>query len=274
MNSIKLNLYDEYCTKENRCRHFALLFMMHNYLFTDDKNENFYNEKYNEFCGLSEFPGHFISFNSSNPRHPSAVIDFEKYNTFDDYFNRLPSNVIRDYDISKNKRYMFEEFRYENYTPDIHEIHKSTLNRKNKLNKYYLRSVEEMGGYPKDELKIEEPNYPLHHTRWFGVFRYLKSYKQGNIKTNKKLIAYSGIARDGDLSCVTFIFGHNNYLKDGVMFYLLINIIKRLLESENGPRCLQYWSLSNLEKSGLVSWKKRMLFEPVNLFSEKIGGLV
>ena len=59
------------------------------------------------------------------------------------------------------------------------------------------------------------------------------------------------------------------------MFYLLINIIKSLSRLKNKPRCLQYWSLSSaLEKGGLVPWKKRMLFEPANLFANKIGGLV
>jgi|TARA_R110002126_G_scaffold225953_1_gene370707 hypothetical protein len=275
MKNITLNLYDDHCTKNTRCRHFALLFMFHNYLFTDDTNENFYGDKYTEFCKLPEFPGHFVSFNKNNPRHPSAIIDFEKYNTFNDYFEKLPSNVVRDFDISKNKKYIFEEFTYKNYIPDICEINKSTLKRKSKLNKYYLRTVEEMGGYPKIEAPIENPACSLHNTRWYGVFRYLKKYKQGSIETNKKLIAYCGVARDGELSCVTFLFGHTDYLRDGVMFYLLINIIKSLSRLKNKPRCLQYWSLSSaLEKGGLVPWKKRMLFEPANLFANKIGGLV
>ena len=53
------------------------------------------------------------------------------------------------------------------------------------MNPFYLRSIEEMGGAPKVELNVEPPQCELHHTSWYGVFRYLKNYKQGDIKTNK-----------------------------------------------------------------------------------------
>ena len=270
MNNINIDLHNEHCTKESTCRHFAVLFMVKNYVFTDDKNPNFYNETYNEYCNMPNFPGHFISFDSGAPRHPSAAIDFQKYGNFEAYFSSLSNSVIRDYRISEKKRYIFEEFRYENYIPDICEINHSNLKRKSRMNPYYLRTVDQMGGPPQEELPIETPSCDLHNTRYFGVFRYLKNYKQGEIKTNKKLIAYAGVARDGDLSAITFIFGHNDYLKDGTMFYLLINIIEKLCIIEKGPRCLHYWSLSGLETSDIVSWKKRMLFEPTYLFAKPI----
>jgi hypothetical protein len=270
MKKINIDLHNEHCTKENTCRHFAVLFMVKNYVFTDDKNPNFYNEVYNEYCNRPNFPGHFISFSENLPRHPSAVIDFEKYGDFDTYFSNLSTSVVRDYRISEKKRYIFEEFRYENYVPDICEINHSNLNRKSRMNPYYLRSVEEMGGGPEVELPLVAPSCDIHNTRWFGVFRYLKNYRQHKIKTNKKLIAYAGVARDGDLSAITFIFGHNDYLKDGVMFYLLVNIIEKLCIMEKKPKCLQYWSLSGLETSGIVSWKKRMLFEAASLHAKPI----
>ena len=228
MKKINIDLQNEHCLKSNRCRHFGMMFMRKNYVFTDDSNPNFYNDVYNEYFHKPNFPGHFISFNSDPPRHPSAVIDLEMYNNFEDYFSRLSDNVVRDYNISKNNRYIFEEFCFDNYIPDIHEIHQTTLKRKKRMNPYYLRSIEEMGGYPKEKQKIKEPSCKTHYTKWYGVFRYLKNYKQGDVVTNKKLIAYCGIARDGELSVITFLFGHADYLKNGVMFYLLLNTIQKM----------------------------------------------
>ncbi len=269
MKEIKIDLYNEHCTKDSKCRHFAIMFMLKNYVFTSDKDPNFYNDTYNEYCKMPNFPGHFVSFNSTPSRFPSAVIDFKSHGDFKTYFDKLPNNIIRDYNISEKKRYIFKEFRYENYIPDIHEINHSNLKRKSSMNSYYLRSIDEMGGVPERELNIEIPPCDLHYTKWFGVFRYLKNYKQGKIKTDKKLVAYTGVARDGDLSCITFILGHNDYLKDGIMFYLLINTIKVMWTMEK-LKCLQYWSLSNLETSSIISWKKRMLFEPAYLFAKPI----
>tara|TARA_R100001129_G_scaffold119380_4_gene82795 strand:+ start:191 stop:1030 length:840 start_codon:yes stop_codon:yes gene_type:complete len=272
MKRINLNLYPEHCSVDSHCRHFGLFFTANNYIFTDEFNPNFYNEKYNEFCNRSKPLGHFIRFNSNEtPRYASAVVDFSKYNLYQKYHDNLPSNVVRDCKISEKNRYIFEEFRYENFIPDIHHIHQSTLKRKSKVNPYYLRSIEEMGGAPKIEMEVNNPKCELHNTRWYGVFRYLKNYKQGNITTNKKLIAYSGVARDGDFSCITFIFGLNEYLKNGIMFYLITNIVKRLIEDKKPPKCLQYWSMDNSEGKGLTSWKKRMLFEPAYLYAGQIN---
>ena len=264
-----IDLHDEHCTKNTKCRHFAVMFMLKNYVFTSDKDPNFYNDTYNEYCNMPNYPGHFISFDSKPPRYASAVINFAKFGNYKTYFNSLPNNVKRDYYIAEKRKYIFKQFRYENYIPDICELHHSNLKRKKKMNPFYLRSIEEMGGAPKVELNVEPPQCELHHTSWYGVFRYLKNYKQGDIKTNKKLIAYTGIARDGNLACVTFISGHNDYLKYGTMFYLLINTIKIMFEMDN-LKCLQYWSLSNLEKSSIISWKKRLQFEAANLFAKPI----
>ena len=60
-------------------------------------------------------------------------------------------------------------------------------------------------------------------------------------------------------------------LKNGIMFYLITNIVKRLIEDKKPPKCLQYWSMDNSEGKGLTSWKKRMLFEPAYLYAGQIN---
>ena len=265
MKKVYIDLQSEHCLKNNRCRHFGMMFMVKSYVFTSDSDPNFYNNVYNEWALKPNFPGHFISFDSNPPRHPSALIDLGEYTSFEDYFSQLSDNVIRDYNISKNNRYIFEEFCFDNFIPDIHEIHQTTLKRKKKMNPYYLRSIEEMGGYPQEEKQIKEPSCKTHYTKWYGVFRYLKNYKQGKITTNKKLIAYCGIARDGELSVVTFLFGHGDYLKNGVMFYLLLNTIQKMFTIKESPKCIHYWSMGGLEDPKIISWKKRMLCKPVQM---------
>ena len=83
MKNVYIDLQNEHCLKTNRCRHFGMMFMVKNYVFTSDSDPNFYNNVYNEWFHKPSFPGHFISFNSRPPRHPSALIDLEEYTSFD-----------------------------------------------------------------------------------------------------------------------------------------------------------------------------------------------
>ena len=133
MKKINIDLHNDHCNKNSKCRYFAMMFMVKNYIFTDDKNENFYNDVYVEWHNKPNYPVHFISFSDKPSRYPSSVIDFDKYDNFDKYYKNLSSSVKRDYTIAEKKRYIFEEFEYDNFIPDISELNKSNLKRKNKL---------------------------------------------------------------------------------------------------------------------------------------------
>ena len=56
---------------------------------------------------------------------------------------------------------------------------------------------------------------------------YLKKngYQQGEIITNKKLIGYVSLERNGELLLYSRIIGHGDHLKNGIMYLILINLL-------------------------------------------------
>lgn len=75
-------------------------------------------------------------------KQPLAVIDFSKYKNFEDYFETLPENVRRDIAISKDKRFAFKEFSFDDFIPDFCEINRSQLKRLPDINPWYLQPTE------------------------------------------------------------------------------------------------------------------------------------
>ena len=199
-------------------------------------------------------------------------IFFRDYKNYEDYYSKLPKNVRRDIKISEKSRFYFKEMNLMNHIPDIRLIHKENKDRihslkipgqegayayrgGNKFNENYTKIFDEIE-LPKTKMGNRELKDPLHCTKWYGIFRYLKHYRQGEVITNEKLLAYSAIHLDGEISSVGFIWGSPQYHSSGIMFNLIISMVKELMESGK-IKCLNY------AKSGipdLQKWKERMLF--------------
>jgi hypothetical protein len=134
----------------------------------------------------------------------------------------LAKEVREIYLLSKNDS-------YENYVPDFCDI------GANKVNPWYLRDPSE---FVSDKEKI---NYwEEHYTKWYGVFRFQKHYKQFDKITNEKLVSYCQVMVDGEMATVGLIWGHASHLKNGAMFYLLTSVISDLIKNNNIKSLIYY----------------------------------
>ena len=97
-----------------------------------------------------------------------------------------------------------------------------------------------------------------HYSKWYGIFRYLKKYKQGEVQTNEKLCAYCKINVDGEMATVGLVWGHADYLKQGAMVHLVSSAIETTLYDSN-IKYIVYYGM------GQAKWKQRLLFAPTKV---------
>ena len=155
-----------------------------------------------------------------------AVVHLDKYRK-DNYHSCLSTNVKRDIKKAADF-YYFKEYSFEDYIPDFCDINKSQQIKKGKVNPWYLQDP---SWFISDKEKI---NYwEEHYTKWYGVFRFQKHYKQFDKKTNEKLISYCQVMVDGEMATVGLVWGHGSHLKNGTMFYLLTSVISDLTKNDN-----------------------------------------
>ena len=174
-----------------------------------------------------------------------SVIHLEKFGKFEIYEHSITRNIRRDIMVGVRKGLYLKEFNLNDFVEDFLEINKSQDINKNGINPWYIQSSDNFkGGYSGGGHKWEDD---LHYTKTYGVFENTRK---------EKLLAYCRVCTDNEIACVTLIFGHYEYLKYGLMFFLLINIVK-ILFSENKIKYFIYYHSDQFEK-----WKKRMGFEP------------
>tara|TARA_A100001391_G_scaffold80969_1_gene52734 strand:- start:318 stop:899 length:582 start_codon:yes stop_codon:yes gene_type:complete len=187
-----------------------------------------------------------------------CVIDLLKYfKNFNNYYNNLSPSIKRDIKTAKKNNFFFKPYNFNHHIQDFSEINFSQKKIKSNVNPWYLKPVEYFkGSHSGYRHKWEDD---LHFSQWYGVFKYFKHYKQGDLVTNEKLFAYCKVAYEGELAIVHLIWGHTDFYKKGLMFYLITNIVKEAIKNPN----VKYLVYGNsFQKS--KSWKYRMLFEPQN----------
>ena len=200
--------------------------------------------------------------------------DYPSYCAFKCYVKKLyKGNTTRDAKKAQIQGYFTTTFNKSLYIPDIHEIHTSLEKRQNEpMRKSYLKSIEEMGGYPEGQLS----DYPIkincnyHYYIHYGCFEPSMYYKQGSIETGKKLLAYIGFLRRGNVALYSMIIGHGSYLKYGIMYYLHFNLIELVYNWGKIFKDLDYiiYAGYNQGTDGLKLWKKKAGFKPARLYYE------
>ena len=187
-----------------------------------------------------------------------AVINFNDYeNKYINYYRSLSKNVQRDVEKCKKKGYYIRQYDLNKFLQDFSKINFSQLNRKENVNPWYLQNYlnfkgAHSGGYHKWEDES-------HYTRWYGMFKYLKNYKQENIITNERLYGYCKVAIEGEMASIHLIWSHTDCYKDGIMFALLVSVIEEVINLPN-VKFLVYYGWGQYPK-----WKSRLLFEPCKL---------
>lgn len=184
-----------------------------------------------------------------------AVADFSKYRDSEYFLSSLSPNLRRDIKKSSSL-YTFKEFQFDDFVPDFCDIARSQDGQTTcgKVNPWYLQSPDFFIPTTPSEDYWEE-----HYVKWYGIFRFLKKYKQFDKITNEKLLAYCQVAVDGEMATICLIWGHTHYYKHGIMFDLITSVTSELMKNKK-IKCLVYYGWGQHPQ-----WKKRMLFEPTKL---------
>lgn len=210
--------------------------------------------------------GHIIGLEGKEVNNQCSTILMDEVRG--DYLERLNRNRHRNYKKAREK-YVFERFNYSNFVPDVVAINTSKDFRSGgALKAHYKASVEERGGAPKVWQQIPATNC-IHHERniFHGVFLQAPGYKQGDVVTNHRLVAYNGIAVCGELAIYSWNIGHGDYLKDGIMTMLTVQTVLWLLRERPGVKyfVMGNWTDGLHTGPGLQDFKREHLFEPVYL---------
>lgn len=214
-------------------------------------------------------------------RLTAACFDLNRFSSVEEFHDAARvitskrGTVNRKVKRAKRLGYYVKPFHSRLYVPDIHAIHFSLEERGGKpLRDSYRKSIEEMGGYPDRMWNVQEPECPVHHDIFWGVFKKEDGYKQGEIVTNERLVVYIHFHRYGNHGWYSWIMGHGDYLSHGVMYLLHFSIIEYLI-AEGGKTKLRfvcYGAWNSGPKSGtLRDWKRKNLFEPRYLIYEDAG---
>jgi len=202
----------------------------------------------------------------------AAVMELEKYRSSDVY-RYFHNNHRRNIDKAKKRNYYCKPFSYLQFVPDIYEVNTSKPERTGRpMSPQYLRTIDEMGGAPYESMLTIKPDCPVHYDYWWGVFKEVSGRYQGSVQVNEQLLGYVKLRRHGDYAFYAQILGHGDYLKDGVMHLLHYELVTWALTSfddeANGLTKLIYAGY-NQGLEGLQRWKRRALFEPALLYTDK-----
>lgn len=176
------------------------------------------------------------------------------------------ANAVREARKAKNAGYVVEPFPRQLFIPDIYAINTSAPARGGEpMRDVYLRSIGEMGGAPRRDIPLRKPKCTKHHQTMFGVFRPNPGHMQGEVKTDRQLVAYLSVNRYGNCAIYSTLLGHHAYLRDGIMSLLHLEVVRSLMHPEDetlkGIDYLMYHRYHNAHP-GLTAWKKHRVFRP------------
>lgn len=209
-----------------------------------------------------------------------SILDLRHYENFSDYYNILRKskkrkhNPIRYFDKCNKKGYYFKKFWDHNFLPDIVEIQCSKKIRQGPMRNHYLRPVP--NNYKNRPIKKDEEIIVKNNNQYtlrVGVFKKEEGYKQGHLETNEKLLGFITMIRDGDYLQYSWIIGHGDYLNDGIMIFLHLNILEKIIfnkECSYGKGIKYIFYAGHYSGNDtLIKWKEKLFFSPTMLINNK-----
>ena len=173
------------------------------------------------------------------PETQLSILDLTAIRSREDYYRIMNPTARNRYRYASKKYSTFVTHR-NNLLSEIHEINTSARVRQNKpMRDHYL-------AFP-------EPTSPEtcldHYTVFLGCFSHAEH----------KLVAYCMLQFCGELSAITQILGHAEYLRDDIMLNLFEAAVNRALEAKS--KCMVYsrWTDGT---DGLRHWKYSVGFKP------------
>ncbi len=170
-----------------------------------------------------------------------ALIDLNLYKNFEDYYKSVNGKNSSAYYARKatKREYKFIEIDRNRYIEDIYAINTSTpIRQGQKMSQSYLEKVEKYE---------DEPNY-----RYFGI-----------VNREGKLVSYCNIAFYGEFSLVVSLLGHKEYLNDGVMYLMMIELNKIIFNEYHlkGYNYIMYDTFFGATE-GLKKFKQKLGYKP------------
>jgi hypothetical protein len=172
--------------------------------------------------------------------------------------------------------YRVHPFALANHVHDVHAIKTSMAVRSGGpvLARWLLRP-EHIGRQAEQAQPWRAPACDTHWTVWWGVFIDTPGHRNGPLETAERLVAYTKLARSGELVHYLDLMGHRDHLADGVMLLMHVHIARWLLGAETPPargaRAIWYGALEH-GGEGLLTWKRRAGFAPGRLATVKVSG--
>jgi len=176
-----------------------------------------------------------------------ALIPLKPFVTFDDFHSSVSGKNSAAYYARKAERsgYQFRSIHPDHYSDRIQAIHTSAPVRQGKsMANAYLSPLK---------------SYPANaQNTYYGLFR------------EQELVAYLWCVRSGELITLNRLLGHADYLKDGIMYQLVISGVREIFQMENRPSFIMYDTLLGASE-GLSLFKKRLGFKPYRVTWKKGG---
>lgn len=190
----------------------------------------------------------FQSFNKRHRyklfRHKTlgvSLIYLRDFKDFSDYYKCINGKNSAAYYSRKAgaRGYKFVEIDRNSYVGDIYEINTSISERQGKQMEESYRK--------KTESFKDEQNF-----RYFGV-----------LDSKNKLIAYCDLAFYGGFIQISRLLGHKNYLNDGIMYFMIVEIVKMVFDKYimAGYEYIMYDTYFGASE-GLRLFKTKLAFRP------------
>lgn len=199
-------------------------------------------------------------------RFTPMLIDLKEFETAADWFTTRPATYRHQIKKSQTAGFFVAPFHMRNHSLDVFEINTSKETRSGgAIRSNLTKSLEELGGLPVIETKLGALKCSRHWRQTFGVFEPIPGYVQGELVTDRRLLAYISVVRYGELAVFAQILGHGDYLEFGVVNFLIGDFIERAMTEPwgrgSGLRYLMYGGAQN-GGEGLFNFKRRTGFVP------------
>lgn len=187
----------------------------------------------------------FESFTKRHPRIPIfankavgvALIDISKFTTKSEYLASVNGKNSAAYFSRKAEKsgYKVETFNPNQHQQEILEIHFSNPDRQGKsLPENYKNEIQ----------------YPLNdYNRYYAA------------KVNGKIVGYIWTIQSGELVVLNRIMGHQEFMKDGLMYLLATEVIGNIIHQKSLVKFVMYDTFFGASE-GLKMYKKRLGFNP------------
>ncbi len=208
-------------------------------------------------------------------RSAATIVDLHRYADYATYEAAIRARSPRT--MPKMQRalregYTVRRFALPMHVYDVHAVKTSMPVRAGgPMLAYWLLKPEDIATPAQRPVEPVPPACPWHWTLWWGVFAPAPGHHQGPLRTDERLVAYTKLARFGEVAHYQDLMCHKDHLEGGAMVLMHLEITRWLMESDEAVarrvRAIWYGAAEH-GRDGLLTWKRRIGFEPARCLIE------